>query len=210
MTITYPLSLPDDGMINSFLMRFRSVSSFSRSPYTGEQYTIEYPGQWFEADVSLVPMYREEAQPWRAFFTKLRGVKGTFLMGDPACAIPLGAASLTPGTPQVNGGNQTGGTLAIKTGLGAVSNYLKAGDYIQLGSGASTRLHMNLNDADLDETGNATLDIWPDLRESPDNNATIVVSNCKGLFRFPEPYHEDTSEPLPIYDGRVFSVVEAL
>ena len=57
------------------------------------------------------------------------------------------------------------------------------GDYIQIGSSATQRLYRVVQDANSDSGGNATLEIWPDLREQPADNADITVSNCKGTFR---------------------------
>jgi hypothetical protein len=32
-------------------------------------------------------------------------------------------------------------------------------------------------------SGQATIHIWPNLRDLPPDNSTIVPNNCKGLFR---------------------------
>ena len=55
---------------------------------------------------------------------------------------------------------------------------LKAGDYIQLGSGSSAKLHQVL----VDQTGSGSLEIWPDLRDDY-TSAAVVFNNAKGLFR---------------------------
>ena len=55
---------------------------------------------------------------------------------------------------------------------------LKAGDYIQLGSGSSSKLHQVL----VDQTGDGSLEIWPDLREDY-TDATVTYNNAKGVFR---------------------------
>jgi hypothetical protein len=55
---------------------------------------------------------------------------------------------------------------------------LKAGDYIQLGSGGSAKLHQVL----LDQSGSGSLEIWPALRATY-TNASVTFNNPKGVFR---------------------------
>jgi len=45
------------------------------------------------------------------------------------------------------------------------------------------RLHINLTDVTADSSGNATLDIWPALRESPPNGCMVVLNSPRGIFR---------------------------
>lgn len=65
-------------------------------------------------------------------------------------------------------------------------------DYIQLGTGANSRIYRVLNNINTDASGNATLDIWPRLRRSPTDGDAVIVSNTKGVFRLAtnEPYWE--------------------
>jgi hypothetical protein len=91
----------------------------------------------------------------------------------------------------------------------SATGYLKAGDYIQLGTGATSRLYKVLEDVNSNGSGQATLNLWPDLRSSPANDATVVVSNAKGLFRLAQ---NDASWTIG-NDGFysiTFSAVEAL
>ena len=120
-----------------------------------------------------------DAEQWITFLLKLNGMEGTFLFGDPNAKTPQGPAT---GTPLVNGASQTGNSLITDGWTVSVTGILKAGDYIQLGSGSTTRLYKVLNDADSDAGGNATFDIWPRLRVSPADNDLIITSAAKGLF----------------------------
>jgi len=128
-------------------------------------------------------MKRDDAEIWIAFFMKLYGVYGSFLLGDPNAATPQGSAATAAGTPVVNGASQTGNELTIDGLPASATGYLKAGDYIQLGSGSTASLHKVLDDVDTNSSGEATLTIWPDLRSSPADDAAVVVSNAKGVFR---------------------------
>ena len=40
-----------------------------------------------------------------------------------------------------------------------------------------------LDDVDTNSSGEATLQIWPDLRSSPANGAAVTVASAKGHFR---------------------------
>jgi hypothetical protein len=55
---------------------------------------------------------------------------------------------------------------------------LLAGDYIQLGSGSTAKLHQVL----LDQDGNGNLEIWPALRSNY-TSATVTFNAPKGVFR---------------------------
>jgi len=86
-------------------------------------------------------------------------------------------------SPLVNGADQTGATLAIDGVQASKAAVFKAGDYFQLGSGSSARLHMVTADATSNGSGEATLDIWPPLRASPADNAGLTIASPKGVFR---------------------------
>lgn len=182
MAITYPLTFPTTGVANINLMA-RNVIGSTVSPFNLKQQIHKHVGQRWEADITLPPMKRAEAEVWISFFMKLYGSYGTFTMGDPNAATPRGSAATTAGTPVVNGASQTGGELAIDGLPTSETGYLLAGDYIQLGTGATAQLYKVLDDVDTNASGEATVTIWPDLRSSPSDGATVAVSSAVGLFR---------------------------
>ena len=154
-------------------------------------------------------MKRADAEEWISFLIKLKGSYGTFLLGDPSAITPRGTASSSPGTPVVNGGSQTGDQLVIDGATASQTGYLKAGDYIQLGSGASAKFHKVLEDTDTDGSGNATLTIFPDLRSSPADDATVVVTNAKGVFRLSDNLINWNVDEASVY-GITFGCAESL
>jgi hypothetical protein len=180
MTISYPLSLPAAPVFSAARFSARAVVASSMSPFTGQEQVQEFSGQWLEAEFSLPPMTRAQAEYWIAFLLKLNGMRGTFLAGDPAGKRPRGIAT---GTPLVKGASQTGNSLITDGWTISTTGILLAGDYIQIGTGSSARLHKVLDDANSDGAGDATLTIWPSLRASPADNAAIIVSNTVGHFR---------------------------
>ena len=207
MAITYPLSLPvATKAIQSIEIRAVNAVAYSRSPFTFAGQAFAYSGQMWTADVTLKPMKRADAEQWNAWLLSLRGQLGTFLMGDPMGATARGVAT---GTPLVNGASQTGGSLVIDGATNSTTGWLLAGDYIQLGSGSSARLHKVLADANSDGSGNVTLDIWPHIRVAPADNATVTVSNAKGLFRLSSNEQAFSINESAIY-GMTFGAMEAV
>lgn len=209
MAISYPLATPTNKTIADINLIARNVVGVSTSPFSFKQQVYQYQGQRWEADITLPPMNRDDAEQWVSFLMKLYGQKGTFLLGDPLGGTARGSASTAAGTPVVNGASQTGGTLAIDGLPASATGYLKAGDYIQLGSGATAQLYKVLNDADSNGSGQTTLDIWPNLRSSPADGSTVVVSNAKGVFRLGSNETIWNINKLSLY-GIVFGAVESL
>jgi hypothetical protein len=57
--------------------------------------------------------------------------------------------------------------------------------------------------------GAATLDIWPNLRSSPADNAAVVVANTKGKFRLKDNITQWNINEISSY-GITFDCVEAI
>lgn len=201
MAISYPLSLPSTDIAQVRLVA-NSMVGISQSPFTAVQQVYKYTGQYWEADISLPPMKRAVAEYWISFLLKLNGSYGTFLLGDPNGATPRGVAT---GTPLVKGANQTGSDLITDGWTTSTTGILKAGDYIQIGN----YLHKVLDDVNSDSSGNATLTLFPDLRTSPADNATITVNSAKGLFRLSSGQTSWDINEASIY-GITFAAREAL
>lgn len=168
--------------IQRCVMKQQSVVAVAKSPYTGSEQVHAHQGQWWEADISIAPTEAANARPITAWFASLNGREKTVLFGDPAGATARGSASTTPGSPLVKGASQSGGSLICDGGPLSATGYLLEGDYIQIGTGSTSRLHMVLEDANTDGAGDFTLAIWPNIRTAADN-AVIAVSSPKGLFR---------------------------
>lgn len=182
MAITYPLTMPTNRRPSQVLLSMRNVVGISSSPFTFQSDVFRFPGQAWAAQVSLPVMKRDEAYPWIAFLTALRGRYGTFYLGDPDAEQPLGEARNTPGTPVLDG-LQSGEDISV-TGLPtSVVGYLLPGDYVQIGTGAGRTLHKVLEQVDSDSSGDAVLTLWPEVRTPTADGTEVVVSNCRGLFR---------------------------
>lgn len=209
MAITYPLALPTSKNIRSVILTARNSVGVSQSPFTFKQQVQKNAGQRWEAQVTLPPMTRAEAESWFAWALKLNGSFGTFLIGDPNGGTARGSAATTPGTPVVNGASQTGNELDIDGLPASATGYLKAGDYIQLGSGSSAELYKVLDDVDSNASGEATVTIWPNLRASPADDATVVVDDAKGVFRLASSTVNFSIDEVATY-GLTFAAFEAV
>lgn len=179
MAITFPLTAPTAVFRNCKISAMSSVG-VARSPFTFQSQAQVNDGQMWSLSASWATMTRREAQPIIAFLTALNGREGTFLAGDPYHKNPLGKVL---GTPVVDGASQSGKVLAVKGFDVSTSGLLLAGDYIGLGSGASTFLHMVLEDVASDGAGKADISIWPGLRSAPVDEAAINTVGCKAVFR---------------------------
>lgn len=206
----YPLDFPTHTGVKGITIRSRKIVGVSTAPFSFVQQVYEHTGQRWEADISLPILTRANAEIWRAWLLSLDGQIGTFLMGDPVGATPRGSAASTPGTPQVDGANVVRSkTLAIKTGLAAVANYLCAGDWISLGTGSTRRLHAVVANASLN-SGKVTLDIRPPLRSALNGDETVYVANATGRFRLSSPSVEHVINQASHFQPATIGCVEAL
>ena len=206
---TYPVTIPATIAPSSTTWRIKRIIGSSQSVFTGEQQVYKFSGEWWECEVTMPPMRTANARAFVAFLVSLRGQYGSMYLGDWDCRTPLGTAGTSAGTPLVNGADQTGNTLVCDGAPNSKTGYLKAGDYIQLGSGSSSRLHMVVADSNSDGSGNFTLTIEPALRESPANNLAITVSNTKGVFRLATNETNWDTNAVSTY-GITFAVREVL
>lgn len=60
-----------------------------------------------------------------------------------------------------------------------VSYQLEAGDYIEING----HLYKTLDTVSSDSAGNATLTLWPRIREAYPSGTTLVIRNPRGTFR---------------------------
>tara|TARA_R110000824_G_scaffold44531_1_gene129478 strand:+ start:2835 stop:3467 length:633 start_codon:yes stop_codon:yes gene_type:complete len=209
MAILYPRALPTHTGIRNITLRAVNVTAVSESVFTLRQQIYKHTGERWEAEITLPAMARASAEQWVAWLLSMRGREGTFLLGDPVGKTPRGSAG---GTPVVNGAGQTGDSISIDGCTASQTGWLKAGDYIQLGSGASASLHKVLQDVNSSGAGQATLDVWPSIRNAPADNATVVVSTpigAQGVFRLSTSSTEWSINEIAHF-GVVFPAVQAI
>ena len=194
MALSYPLATPTTIGIESIELRAVNAIAVSQSPFTYKQQIISHGGQKWEASVNIPSVHRDKAAEWKAMLVGLKGQTGTFLLGDPDYATPQGTVSSCV----------LSGSVGDETASVVMTGTLKAGDYIQLGSGASSKLHQVL----LDQDGDGTIEIWPSLR-SDYTSSTVVFNSPKGVFRLGTNMTSWSINNASIY-GISFEAVEAV
>lgn len=192
MAISYPLSTPTSIGIEKVELRTINAVLTSQSPFTYKQQIIAHTGQKWEASVSIPPVRRDKAAEWKAMLVALKGQTGTFLLGDPDYATPRGTVSSC----------SISGSEGDETVTVSMSGSLLAGDYIQLGDNASSKLHQVL----VDQSGNGSLEIWPSLREDY-SSSSVTFTNPKGVFRLKNNMSSWSIDNASFY-GIAFEAVE--
>jgi len=208
MAISYPLSLLTHTGIASIELRATNAVAYSRSPFTFAGQAHEYAGKMWQADITLPPMARADAERWVAWLMSLKGQLGTFYLGDPLASTPLGSGRDSD-TVLVDGAVSSGNTIAIDSAPVSTTDFLKAGDYMQIGSGTSRQLFKVLTDVDTDGTGSATVDVWPNVRTSISDNSAVTLESAQGVFRLASNETSWSVNEASIY-GITFGAVEAV
>jgi len=205
MALSYPLALPNTKGMRRINIRAIDVVGLQASPLTLEQTVYDWGGDMLAADVELPPMVRADAEMWVTFLLSLRGSLGTFLMGDSVGAAPRGTWA---GTPLLAGSHAAGVRTVAMDGFSAGATG-KAGDWLNWGSGSSTRLHKVLQDFTADGAGQATVEIYPRLRAALADNAPVTNTNAMGLWRLASNGREWSIGLGQMY-GLRFSAIEDL
>lgn len=197
MTISYPRPLPGQpGDIAQVTISKHNVIGQAKSSFTFETQQYRHQGTAWGITVELNPLVKAAADEWDAWLTSLQGRYGTFLMGDPNGSVPRGSAG---GTPKVATGQEAAFQLQVYGATSSVDNWLRAGDYIQLGHDLDARMYLNLVDVNTTSGGVANLDIWPRLRTMPASGAMLAVASAVNVWRLTDNAVSKTIVPPGIY-----------
>jgi len=192
----------DSAVLSPLSIEFdqNEVVAINQSPFTAQTQTYDWAMSYWRGTVSFPPMYRYSADQINSFIMALRGPINAFYLGDPRSAEPKGTPS---GTPVVNSGGQTGYTVYTNGWTASTGNLLLSGDYIQIG----VRLYRVTDTVNSDDTGTAAISIWPNLRDQPAANTSVITSNAQGLFRLSTTSNK-TSVNAKDYGITALSIIE--
>ena len=179
--VSYPIDFPTTLTVSSLRITPLNAIARNMSNFTYAEQVYNFRGEAWSIEGTLPLMNRDTAEAYNSMIFKLKGRFGTFLFPLPTSISQ--ARGSWGGTPQVDGNGQTGDSLDIKNLPTSVTGVIKNGDYINLGSGDSTRLYRIQDDADSDGSGKATVNIWPSLRSSPTDGDSVAYQNVKLLCR---------------------------
>lgn len=150
----------------------------AESAFTGAQQVYSYPrfSRW-RATLELPKMTKARWAAWAAFFVKLKGRSGTFLLADPNYGGLRGDAI---GTPLVDGAVSAGDTTMTIDGLVNTDGdtVFRAGDYISV----SNNLLMITDDATV-TSGSVTVTFEPAIKVNVNDDTAVEISDPKGEFR---------------------------
>lgn len=183
MAVTFPVDIPLSDVADVSI-RSRNSSSFQTSPFTGRGRVQQFEGEWWEATLGYRNLDRELAQDVIGFIDSLRGPIGTFVLPFPGYSTPRGTASTVLSSPTVNGSGQAGSAeLVVQSAAVSQTGWLLKGDIIQVGPSSRPRWHRVTQDVDTDGSGNATIDVWPYIRDNTINGDAVSFSSPLCLFR---------------------------
>lgn len=204
---SYPLTLPTSpsNFVTSEWRIIRTVA-YTESPFTYGQQVAKYQGSVWQTTVTLPPMNRADAGAWQSFFMQLNGRFGTFLLGDPDAKTIQGGATTVI---SVNGDHSVGAYDVVVDGADTSTVIFKKGDYVQFGSGATSKLHMIVADITSDASGNATLQIEPSLKTALTDDSVVTYSNTKAVMRMDSNELGWNANNVSLY-GITFSCTESL
>jgi len=191
MALTYPLSLPTSIGIQNIQFTAITATTLTQSPFTFAQQVQSWPGEMWQADVTIPPCGNDVAEQWVAFLISLRGRYGTFYLNDPLNIEPRGSAT----TLTITGSQNSSSVTATINGT------LNAGDWFNTPNYGLHKVTQNI-------TSSGTMEIFPALREDL-TAASCTLANAKGIFRLSTNESFWNINELNSY-GITFGAMEAL
>ena len=186
-------------LVTSLERRLVTSVAEARSPFTGTSQIQDWGASWWEYQIEMAVTQGANARRLSAFFTGLGGLRGRFLFPDPSIEV-----SLAVGNPYVTAAQSAGASTLQTAGWGLG---LRAGDFFQLGTDATTRLYQVTEDV-TPVGSEATLAFVPPLRASVAVGTLLGLDAPSVLLRL--------TAPVPTVIGRAdqhrftFSAREAL
>jgi len=182
------------------------------SPFTFQTQGQANQGERWDVVMNFAPERRADVAPLQAFIAKLRGALNPFYLNDPLAAYPQ--QNTDDVTVQLDG-DHTARSRTLSTLNWTTDDpggfALRLGDYLQLGSGLSSSLHMVLDDVEITDggTGAADINIWPATRVALVSGSVVVYRNPKGVFRMkPGTRPGWRGNPGDYYDGIQIEAME--
>ena len=205
---TFPLTLPTTTGITRSNFNLQRVVGMSQSPFTGQQQVYEHSFALWQSTITLAPMKRAIASEYQTFFMQLHGMRGTFLMGDPDAKSKRGNA--TQSSLTITSSASVGAyDISVSGFTNSQSNALVKGDYIQFGTGSSSKLHMIVENVDASASGTATIQIEPALKVAITTSTSCSINNCVGVWRLDTNEIGWDADRASLY-GFSFSCTEAI
>ncbi len=165
-------------LVSSLERRLVTSVAEARSPFTGTSQIQDWGASWWEYQIEMAVTQGANARRLSAFFSALGGLRGRFLFPDPSIELPV-----MVGEPYVTEAQVPGASILQTAGwtLG-----LRAGDFFQLGAGATTRLYQLTEDV-APLGSEAALQFVPPLRAAVQVGTPIGLDTPSVLLRLTAP-----------------------
>ena len=172
-----PLTLPTEPGIREISWIHESAIGRSESPFTLARQTYDYGSSRLKAIVSLPTMTRAKADDWVAFFAKVRG-QG-FYLSDSSRA-DLSSTETAALTATVASGASV---IATQGWTISTSDLMTPGDWFDVvANNGDTALFQVLDSVSSDGSGNANINVFPNVRTQINSGVILNFSNPKGVF----------------------------
>ena len=185
------IAMPEEPGIRQFQLNYSNVNAMNQSPFTAASQVQAFPGgDMWSGDITFPPLDRDEAAGVSAFLAETQGMLNCFPLTPPNYVSPRGSVKGTS-KPVVSGTNNAMvNTLTTRGWKKSTYGLLLPGDFLQIGvlpadptQNGIIRLHQVMSPVNSDANGNATLNVWPTLREAVTDGTVLVLNNPCGLFR---------------------------
>ena len=173
MALDFPSGI---GKVSIYWQPSSTVVS-STSLFTKVTQSYAYSGKKRLVSIEIPPLVIKQAKELHAFFCRLNGSEGTFLIGDGAGAESSG--NYTGEIITVTNVSSDRSQITVSGFLPNVDEVLAAGDWI----GVRNRLYTVTNSIDSDTNGHATIDLWPNAKPTLATSDTLAINDAKGEFR---------------------------
>jgi len=181
----------------SAVITARSAVGAVISPYSFSRESQNWGGERWEMSLEFLRTTRAQAAAVEAFLLRLRGGIHQVRLGDPWGSLPQGSRL---GTPVVGASATAGATSFASKGWGvSQSGVLLTNDYLEI----DERLYRVLADVDADANGDATIEVWPRLRESYAEDTSIRTQNPRTLWSLAEPSVTFSRDQIGLYETSV-------
>lgn len=136
--------------------------------------TLNRGGERWEIELSFLNLRGADRATLRAWLVQLNGQEHRFTVHDHSHT----QRGTFGGTPVVDGSSQTGTQINIRGATASVTNWIRAGDWLQFGN----ELKQCTADANTDGSGDVAVSFLPRIRTSPADGAAIEVVQPLGQF----------------------------
>ena len=171
-TYAFPTSLTPSTSAWELVTNTRDIVS----PLTGAVQSVARKGSRWKITLAFNNLSGEDRSVLQGFLVQLNGSEHRFTVSDHSKITRGGAGG---GTPVVDGASQTGNSINVSGATASVTNWLKAGDWLSIGS----QLFMCTENTSSNGSGLVTVKVQPGIRTSPaDDAAEDIALPVSGTF----------------------------